>query len=332
MRTQRRLQDEVVVITGASSGIGRSAAMQFAAEGARVVLAARRADALEEAAAACRALGGTASVVVTDVTREDDLQRLVDLTLKRWTRIDVWINGAGTTFFAPLDEGDFAAHRRVLDVNLLGPMYAARLLVPVFRRQRAGTLINIGSVLSKIGQPFVPSYVVSKFGLEGLSEALRVDFADTPAVHVCTVLPYATDSAHFEEGANATGRRAHPMPPVQHPEQVAAAIVDLAVGPRRERYVPRYAAIGVAIHRLFPRTTARLVKHALTAFHLVAQEPPSDGTIYAPAANRGTVRGVRQPVISSGALAVWILGDLLTIGLERFSRRNRRWPMMQRTR
>jgi NADP-dependent 3-hydroxy acid dehydrogenase YdfG len=150
------LQGQVVVITGASSGIGRAAALQFAAAGSRLVLAARRATALEEVAVACRRRGASARVVITDVTREADLQRLVDETLAQWRRIDVWINNAGTTLFARLEDGDFLEHRQVLETNLIGPMFAARLVVPIFRRQRAGTLINIGSVLSQVGQPFVP--------------------------------------------------------------------------------------------------------------------------------------------------------------------------------
>lgn len=165
----------VVVITGASSGIGRATALEFAGLGARLVLAARREAALEETVALCQERGGVATAVVTDVTREVDLERLVDRTLELWQRIDVWVNNAGTTLFGRLHEGEFAAHRRVLETNLLGPMYAARLVMPVFRTQRHGTLINVGSVLSEVGQAFVPAYAISKFGLRGLSEALRSD-------------------------------------------------------------------------------------------------------------------------------------------------------------
>ena len=332
MHRPRAFEGKIVVITGASSGIGRAAALQFAAAGARVALAARRGEALEEVAAACRARGGDALVVVTDVTREQDVDRLLEQVLTRWQRVDVWINAAGATMFGRLDQGDFAAHRQVLEVNLIGPMYAARLLVPVFHRQRAGTLMNIGSVLSKIGQPFVPSYVISKFGIEGLSETMRYEFADIPEVNVCTLLPYAIDTPHFEEGANGTGRRAHAMPPVQDPEDVATAMLSMAAGRRRQRYVPHYAAIGVALHWLFPRTTERLIKHALSAFHLVARESPSDGSIYAPRKARGTIRGVRQPVIGTGALMVWILGDLLSLPFEALTHRNKQWPMTPPTR
>lgn len=304
------LGGKVVVVTGASSGIGRAAALQFAAIGCRVVLAARRESSLQEVAAECAARGARTHVVVMDVTLEGDIERLVREALTTWGRIDVWVNNAGTTLFARLDDGEFSAHRRVLETNLIGPMYAARLLAPIFRRQRSGTLINVGSVLSQIGQPFVPSYVISKFGLQGLSEAVRSEFADDPDIHVCTVLPYATDTPHFQDGGNQIGRRAHAMPPVQEPEKVAAAIVDVAGRPRRQRYIPRAAALGVLVHSLAPEITERLLHHALNAFHLVETEPVTRGNLYSASAASGTVHGTRRPVIRPGVLALWLAVDL----------------------
>ena len=331
LRLRQALNGKVVVITGASSGIGRAAALQFAAAGARVVLAARRVQSLEDVAAACARRGGTAEVVDADVTREADLERLVVETLARWRRIDVWVNNAGTTMFAHLDEGDFAAHRRVIETNLIAPMYAARLLLPVFRRQRAGTLINIGSVLSHVGQPFVPSYVISKFGLQGLSEAMRAEVADFPSVNVCMILPYATDTPHFQDAANATGRRAHGMPPIQDPERVAAAIVDVAVRPRRLRYIPRYAAVGVMLHWVWPRITERLLRHALETFHLVGHQPPTRGNLFEPANAQGTIHGVRRPVVSIPVFVGWIILNLLRTGRKELTRPLRRWPLNQST-
>jgi short-subunit dehydrogenase len=315
------LRGKVVVITGASSGIGRAAALQFASEGCCVVLTARREASLHEVASECEERGASTHVVVADITRQADVRRIVDETLDQWGRIDVWVNNAGTTLFARIDEGEFAAHRQVLETNLIGPMYAARLVIPVFRRQRSGTLINIGSVLSQVGQSFVPSYVVSKFGLQGLTEALRTEFADDEQIQVCTVYPYATDTPHFQDGGNQIGRRAHAMQPVQTPERVAAAIVDVAARPRRQRYVPRYAAIGVLLHRLAPNTAERLLHHALQTFHLVSSQEPTHGNLFEASAAAGSVRGSRRPVIGRGAFAIWVAFDLLLIGCSWLRRR-----------
>ena len=308
------LQGKVVVITGASSGIGRATALEFSRARCRVVLAARRLDALEQTAALCREQGGSAHVVTTDVTLESDLRRLRDEALARWGRIDVWVNNAGTTYFARLDEGDLAAHRRVIETNLIAPMMAARLVLPVFRRQRAGTLINVGSVLSQVGQTFVPAYVVSKFGLRGLTEAVRADVADIPGIQVSTVLPYAVDTPHFQEAGNATGKRPHAMPFVQDPEDVARALVDVAARPRRQRYVPRYIVAGVALHWLWPAATELLLHQALVAFHLVGRQAVTEGNLFSPVGTVGTIHGDRRPVIGRTLFALWIAREIASMG------------------
>jgi short-subunit dehydrogenase len=315
-----RLRGQVVVVTGASSGIGRACALRFARAGCRLVLAARRTDALEETARQCRARGGLAHVVRTDVTVDADLERLRDEALRRWGAIDVWVNNAGTTYFARLDEGELASHRRVIETNLVAPMVAARFVLPVFRRQRSGTLINVGSVLSQLGQTFVPAYVISKFGLSGLSHAVRADVADLPGVHVCTVLPYAVDTPHFQDAANVTGKQARAMPPVQEPERVARAIVDIAARPRRQRYVPRYIAAAVALHWLWPGAAERLLQQALRTFHLVGSQPPTDGNLFVPANPAGAVHGRRRPVIGRTLFALWLAREVVTLSAGRIQR------------
>jgi NAD(P)-dependent dehydrogenase (short-subunit alcohol dehydrogenase family) len=306
------LRDRVVVITGASSGIGREAAAAFADRGAKLVLAARRRDALAELAESIRARGGGAIAVPTDVTREDQVDALVREALEAYGRIDVWVNNAGVTLFALLDEAPFEAHRRVIETNLFGAMSCARAVIPVYRRQRHGVLINVGSILSKIGQPFVPSYAISKFGIHGLSETLRVQLADEPNVHVCTLYPYAVDTQHFQAGANWHGRRARAMPPMQSPEKVAHALVDLAVNPVRERYVPKIAALGLAIHRWMPNRVERLLLHALRRWHFDSSpQTITDGNLRTSDREVAKVHGDRPPQASTARFTLWVLGDLL---------------------
>jgi short-subunit dehydrogenase len=280
-----------------------------------VVLAARRIEGLEESAEYCRAAGGDAHVVPTDVTKEGEVKALVEEALARWGQIDIWVNNAGTTLFAHIDQGAFDLHQEVLQTNLIGAMYAARFILPVFRHQGRGTLINVGSILSKVGQPFTPSYVISKFGLRGLSEALRAEVADEPTIHICTVLPYAVDTPHFQTGGNLIGREAHAMPPAQKPEKVAKAIVRLGKRPKRELHVPRYLAMGIVLHWMLPRTTERLLLHALTRFHFGAGEKATSGNLFVPPAEKGTVHGVRRPLISNPAFALWVIRDLAGMGI-----------------
>jgi NAD(P)-dependent dehydrogenase (short-subunit alcohol dehydrogenase family) len=206
---------KTVVVTGASSGLGRATALELSRRGARVVLAARRVDALEQAAEGCRRLGADALPVATDVTDPNAVNRLAERALEWGGSLDAWVNNAGVTSFGSLEETPLEVLRQVLEVNLWGSVHGARAALPIFGRQGHGVLVNIGSILSKVGQPFVPAYVISKFALHGLSEALRTELADQPAIHVCTLLPYAIDTPHFEGGANVTGRRAFAMPPAR---------------------------------------------------------------------------------------------------------------------
>jgi NAD(P)-dependent dehydrogenase (short-subunit alcohol dehydrogenase family) len=310
------LQERVVVVTGASSGLGRAIALELARRGSTLVLGARRADALEDTARACREAGGRAVVVVTDVNIDDDVDRLAAVALERWGRIDVWINNAGVTLYAALEDGPLEQHRRVIETNLFGAIRGARAAVPAFRAQGWGTLINVGSVLSEIGHAYVPSYVISKFAVRGLSEALRVELADEPDIHVCTVMPYAIDTPHFQVAANQLGVAPRAMAPVQSPERVARAVADVAERPRRLRYVPRIAVLGLIAHAVMPRAIERLLLEALRTWHLSDQpEPVTTGNLFGPAREPAKAHGDRPPQIGTARLFAWAAARFVQLEL-----------------
>lgn len=233
----------------------------------------------------------------------------MDTALKLTGAIDVWVNNAGVTVFGTLESSPIADHRRVLETNLWGAVHCARAVVPVFRRQGYGVLINVGSILSKVGQPFVPSYVISKFALRGHSEALRAELADQPQIQVCTLFPYAIDTPHFQVGANLVGRKPHAMPPVQSPEHVARELVALAERPRRELHVPRIAAVGLALHALFPRVVESVIHDALSRWHFAGgQELDPAGNLWSPSSEPASAHGRRPPQLGFAALIGWVLG------------------------
>ena len=300
-----------IVVTGASSGLGRATALRLARRGEQLVLSSRSEEALEEVASECRALGARVVVAPADVRVEEQVQAVVASAVQHFGGVDVWINNAGTTLFAPIEQGAFSAHRNVIETNLFGAIHGARAVLPLFLERRRGILINVGSILSSIGQAFVPAYVISKFGVRGLSEALRVECADYPDIHVCSILPYAIATPHFENGANWFGRKAHPVPPVQEPEHVAAVLVSLIDRPRRVRYVPRIACLGLALHAVMPRRVERTLLEVLRRWHLGAPEAPAEGNLNSPRPEHSSVRGERPPLVGSVRLLMWAFFRLL---------------------
>lgn len=173
-----QLIDRIAVITGASTGIGKGIAAAYAAEGAKVVLAARSREKLEAVAGEIRSAGGTALVVPTNVTLEEDVIDLFRRTLKVFGRVDILVNCAGITNRSPTDELSLEAWKNVLDVNLNGAFLCSREALRIMKRQRSGRIINIGSISAKMPRPHTAPYTTSKFALEGLTRSLALDGRD----------------------------------------------------------------------------------------------------------------------------------------------------------
>lgn len=248
----REIGDSVVVITGASSGIGRAAALAFAEHGASVALAARSEETLREVARECEAAGGQALAVPTDVTDEGAVQELARRTVERFGRIDTWVNNAGVMVYGFLEEVPSEAYRQVIETNLFGQIHGARTVVPYFKEQGSGVLINIASMWSKIGSPYVSAYVTSKFGILGFSECLRQGLHGEKDIHVCTILPVSADTPIFRHAGNYTGQGAKPVPPVLGPEQVVKQILRNARHPRPETIVGPTGYLLAFAHAIMP--------------------------------------------------------------------------------
>ena len=253
------LKGRSVVITGASSGIGRAAALAFAARGASVVLAARRGEVLEEVAVECRQAGGEALAQPTDVTDPDAVARLAEAAVQAFGRIDVWINNAGTGVFGPFSYADIALHRRTVEVNLFGTMHGAAAVLPVFLRQGHGTLINNISMGGWMPVPFAAAYTASKFGLRGFTASLRQELAQLPDIHVCAVFPAVVDTPGFAHGANLSGRELDPGKFLYAPEDVAETFLALVYEPKDEVAVGWPARVAQVAYALAPTPTERLM-------------------------------------------------------------------------
>src|SRR5829696_8321932 len=197
LRRGPEINGSVVLITGASSGIGRATAHRFAREGADLVLAARSAPDLEDTAGECRTQGAEVLTVPTDVGSEDQVQALARAALERFRRLDVWVNNAGVIAYGHFEEMPSEVFDQVIRTNLLGQVYGARAALAQFRRQGSGVLANLSSTWGRVTSPNVIPYVVSKHGIRAFSECLREGLSQTAGaerIHVCTVLPESVDT------------------------------------------------------------------------------------------------------------------------------------------
>ncbi|MGH1573603.1 SDR family oxidoreductase [Methylobacterium sp. P31] len=297
-----------VVITGASSGIGWAAADAFAARGARVVLAARRASVLDDVVRALRAAGGEALAVPTDVTDPEAVEALAEAAIRAFGGIDVWINNAGVGVFGPLLDAPLDLHRQTIAVNLLGALHGAYAMLPHFLDRGRGTLINTVSMGGWAPTPFAAAYTASKFGLRGFSASLRQELARHRDIHVCAVFPAIVDTPGLEHGANVTGKRLNPGHLFYAPEAVAETYLRLVRHPRDEVAVGWPARLAQAAYALAPYPTEHLMGLGFRrALDRADPGPRTHGALRAPVPQGTGADGgwrARKGVPDAGTLSV----------------------------
>ncbi|HSK96667.1 MAG TPA: SDR family oxidoreductase [Euzebyales bacterium] len=288
----RKLAGSVVVITGASSGIGRATAVRFAGQGAHVVLAARRDDALDQVALDCEEAGGRALAVPTDVTDGAAVDALAHEAVAEFGGIDVWVNNAGVSVFGRFEDVPAEDFDRVVDINLLGCVRGTRAALSHFRGRGRGTVINVASVYGRVGVPFATAYAASKFGVVGFGEALRQELLEDQDIHVTTILPAAIDTPFFQHAANYLGRRPRPPRPVHDAEIVAEAIVRCARKPQRERVVGGAGRLMRQQRAMAPKTFEKVHRRMTEHEHFEdAPAAPTSGNLHEPVASGTQVSG-----------------------------------------
>src|SRR3954471_751232 len=298
----------VVVVTGGSSGIGRATAQAFARRGAAVVLAARRAEMLEDAARECVDLGGAALAVPTDTTQEDQVEELGRRALERFGRIDVWFNNAGVGIFGRFEDLPTDAWHRVIEINLFGYVHGAKVAMRQFRRQGRGVLVQNGSIVGRTAKPDSTAYATSKFAVRGFSEALRMEVLDQPDIHVCTVLPSVIDPPFFEHAANFSHHKVRAAPPVYAPEKVAETVVGLVDHPQAEVVIGGFGKVASLLKPLLGGLGTRLTGRALN-YGFLADEPKPEtpGTLFRPMRDDMEVTGGWRHGPNNGGVPIAVL-------------------------
>jgi short-subunit dehydrogenase len=227
---------KVIVITGASSGIGRQTALALASSDVQLVLAARRRGLLEELQTEIVGRGGHAAINVTDLRVREDIERLVAVCNREYGRIDILINNAGFGYFGTVEHMAPELMDEILAVNFIAPVIAIQAVLPIMRAQRSGHIINVSSVAGRRGLPLSGIYSATKFALNGISEAMRVELRDA-GIHISVVYPVATATPFFDvvQKGDVDGRF-KPVGYVQPAEKVANCIVRCIRRPRSEVY------------------------------------------------------------------------------------------------
>jgi short-subunit dehydrogenase len=234
----RPLESQVVVITGASSGIGRETALKFADHGATVVLAARNLEALGSVRSELEMKGARVSIVITDVTQWESVEHLGQEALEQFGRIDTWVNDASVAEYASVEQLTPDEIVQVIQTNLIGVIYGSKVAATIMKRQGGGgTIINIASVLAEVSVPLLSTYCAAKHGVKGFDDSLRLELKhEQSGVNVTTIYPASMNTPFFEHARSKLGEMPRPIFPVYEPEVVAQAVVDSARHPKRDVY------------------------------------------------------------------------------------------------
>ncbi|MDZ5663682.1 SDR family NAD(P)-dependent oxidoreductase [Nocardioides sp. S-58] len=307
----------VVLVTGASSGIGEAAARQAAERGDHVVLLARGREALERVAVDCRALGAPSALVTpADVGDDAQVAAAVAEAMARHGRLDVVVSCAGVVAYGRIPDVPVEVFDRVVTTNVLGTVNVARHVLPVLRDQDAGSMVIVGSVVGHLAVPDMAAYVVSKWGVHGLVRQLRVDNLDRPGVHIGYVAPGGVDTPIYHQAATYGDSVGRPPFPVTTPERVAARALAVADGRTRRSQVGIANDVIRFGYNALPWVYDRLVGplFTLAAQDLTAPVEHGPGNVLSSSRERYGLRG------GHGNALVGIGANLVELGRRRLGR------------
>lgn len=274
----RPLGEQVVVLCGASSGVGRETALMLGGAGSKLVLAARDEQALIEVKREVERLGGKAHVVVTDVAQWAHVQRLAEDAERHFGRIDTWVNGAAVSVYGTVEETPVEDIQQAIQVILLGQIHGMKAAIPALKRNGQGTIINVASALAIRSVPLQAAYCAAKHGIKGFTESLRMELMHEKSnINVTLVLPSSINTPLFEHAKSHLGVKPQPMPPIYEPRVVAEVILHAAQHPMRDIVVGGGGKMLTLMERISPALMDRFMVMRGQMFKKQKTNKPDDG-------------------------------------------------------
>ena len=288
------VEEQVVALMGASSGIGRETALRFARRGAKVVASARSEEGLDSLVEEIRGEGGEAIAVPADTSEFDQVKAVADRAVEKYGKLDTWVHLAAVGLFATFEQTTPEEFARVIDVNLMGQVYGAMAALPHLKREGRGALIHISSVEAKRSFPFHSAYGASKHGIDGFLEALRVELKHEGwPISVTQMMPGTINTPFFDKGRSKLGVKPVGIPPIYEPETVADIIVYAAENPARDLVSGGAAQALIINQRLSPRMLDAVLATRAGFAPQKTNEPRSEDdpdNLYAPIRGHDTAR------------------------------------------
>ncbi len=275
----KSIAGKTVVITGASSGVGRAVAEAFALEGCHLVLAARGKEGLDEVVQLCRDLEVNAVGVSTDVSKEEDVKNLVKKALEYNGRIDYWINNAGVMASGKFEDIPMETQEQVIKTNLFGFMYGAYNVLPIFKKQQEGVLINNISIGAFMPAPYSAAYSASKRGIAGLMETLQGEISNYPNIHISNIYPQIQRSTGNSHSAKYSGLEFKVPPFAADPRDTAQKFVELAKNPKKGMFPDTISYVLKTAHSIMPSALVNTASAGMRMVMKMKNAPDNPGNI-----------------------------------------------------
>ncbi|MFN4364927.1 SDR family oxidoreductase [Chryseobacterium hispalense] len=307
---QNSLKGKTVVITGGSSGVGRAAAEAFALEGCSIVVAARGKEALEETVSLCHDLGVPSLGVPTDVSVAADVQNLANKALQFNGRIDIWINNAGVMASGKFEEIPMDVNEQVIKTNLFGYMHGAYSVLPIFKRQEEGILINNISIGGFMPAPYSAVYSATKFGIRGMMECLHGEISDFANVHICNLYPQIQRSTGNMHSAKFSGLDFKIPPFAADPRDTAAKFVELAKNPQKELFPDITSRLLTGAYKLFPKTIINTASAGMRLMMKLKNAPSGSGNVLEPSSQPHRIYGDTMLPVPSRKTGLAVMAGL----------------------